>query len=184
MVRPNTYTDSLYENTTFERNQDILQMTKLLCDIIRNDGFSLKYSSLTLEIQHSISGDKFRLWLRPTYIDSVQSDVVSIMASNGTGDYSGIDANALKAAEKDIKFVADASVTANKNSVGIISVNGGLGLKIVAADNKNCYAAQMQPGIATIYEKTTTSACNTTALVATSSPTATVDNTDRQLTWK
>lgn len=119
-----------------------------------------------------------------TLVRSVQSDVVSIMASNGTGDYSGIDANALKAAEKDIKFVADASVTANKNSVGIISVNGGLGLKIVAADNKNCYAAQMQPGIATIYEKTTTSACNTTALVATSSPTATVDNTDRQLTWK
>ena len=110
-----------------------------------------------------------------TLVRSVQSDVVSIMASNGTGDYSGIDANALKAAEKDIKFVADAS---------IISVNGGLGLKIVAADNKNCYAAQMQPGIATIYEKTTTSACNTTALVATSSPTATVDNTDRQLTWK
>lgn len=119
-----------------------------------------------------------------TLVRSVQSDVVSIMASNGTGDYSGIDANALKAAEKDIKFVADASVTANKNSVGIISVNGGLGLKIVAADNKNCYAAQMQPGIATIYEKTTTSACNTTALVATSSPTATDDNTDRQLTWK
>lgn len=119
-----------------------------------------------------------------TLVRSVQSDVVSIMASNGTGDYSGIDANALKAAEKDIKFVADASVTENKNSVGIISVNGGLGLKIVAADNKNCYAAQMQPGIATIYEKTTTSACNTTALVATSSPTATVDNTDRQLTWK
>lgn len=117
-------------------------------------------------------------------VRSVQSDVVSIMASNGTGDYSGIDANALKNAEKDIKFVTGASVTPNKNSVGIISVNGGLGLKIVAADDENCYAAQMQPGLATIYEKTASSTCNTTALTATASPTATVDNTDRQLTWK
>lgn len=66
IIRPNTYTHILYEFSTYEMDQDILKMTKYLCDIIRNDGFSLKYEYQKITIRHSISGDVFVLSILPT----------------------------------------------------------------------------------------------------------------------